>query len=148
MRFALATTASLIVLLAGCGQSGSQREFADVTGTITYQGKALTQGSIYFRPASGEAASGKIGSDGKYHVKGVVGSNKVMISSRESDPWTPDPTKPGAPPKPSAPPKGYMPPKSLIPESYAGPGTPLTFEIKSGTNQKDFDLQDLSSPGK
>src|SRR5262245_38503037 len=48
--FLLAASVPAVVLLGGCGPS---ERLYDVSGTITYEGKAIPKGLIFFDPAKG-----------------------------------------------------------------------------------------------
>ena len=80
-RGALAALAlSLVVLLpgGGCGSKNEGHYVAQtvpVKGTITYKGKALTQGQITFEPENGREAHGTIQPDGTF----------VMTTFKEGD---------------------------------------------------------------
>ena len=72
---------ALLLLICGCGGN------ATVRGTIRYQGRPVTHGSVTFVDAAGDAHSGAIGTDGSYQVDGVGrGLGKIGVISR-------DPTK-------------------------------------------------------
>ena len=65
-------------LVAGCGTGGPQR--ADLSGSVTYEGKPVTAGKIYFTPdaARGNSGPGSFAEirDGRYATtpgQGVVG---------------------------------------------------------------------------
>jgi hypothetical protein len=106
------------------------REYADVTGKITYRGKPVESGEVRFQPSVGAMVSGDIQPDGTYSLKGVIGPNSVMIVSQEAA-VTMDANNP----------KTRQLPKSHIPAIYSTPGGELTFEVKSGANTADFDLK-------
>jgi hypothetical protein len=61
----------LAAVIAGCG--GPSR--AVVTGTVTYQGKAISKGAISFLPCEGTVAAATIAEivDGKYKVDSLGG---------------------------------------------------------------------------
>lgn len=120
---------SSLLLLSGCSRGPT---LGKVSGTVTYKGQPLKEGTITFIPADGRSATGKI-VDGKITDvtcfetnDGVpVGSNKVLIQA----------IVPGA--------DMYAPVKSLIPDRYgsleksdlkaeisAGENPPLTFDLK------------------
>lgn len=74
---------ALCVLLAGCG---SGAKLGRVTGTVSVDGKPVTQGTIMFIPADGKAAVGSIGPDGHYTLTtfddgdgALVGEHRVTI---------------------------------------------------------------------
>jgi hypothetical protein len=65
--------------LAGCGASSQP---VDVSGKVTYQGKAVVCGTVTLVDPGGNAKSGNIGPDGTYTVKGVSpGTVKVAVMS-------------------------------------------------------------------
>lgn len=79
-----------ISAFAGCGGGGDEHETAKITGTVTYDGKTVTGGLIYFEPkSSGDAAPGKMGTarireDGTFAVStygtddgAVIGTHKL-----------------------------------------------------------------------
>ena len=78
--------AACLASLAGCGGgvpsvSSSMTE-ATVRGTVKYKGQPVTEGEIVFDPTninrrSASIASAKIGKDGTYSVKTLVGANSV-----------------------------------------------------------------------
>lgn len=120
----------LLITAVGCGgSSGPVRNYADVTGTVKYQGKPLTVGQVIFQPGSGAAVTGDIQSNGTYSLKGVIGPNSVMILSRDPEPKQTGEKVP------------YVPPKNHIPAKYGTPSGAQPFEVKAGKNTADFDLK-------
>lgn len=129
-------------LAAGCGGS-SGPELARVTGTVSYQGKPISQGTISFQPTdpSGTPATGIIGADGSYALQTTepgdgarLGSYAVAIRSVEGEPEIPLDYIPKK--KPPA-------PKALVPEKYSNPmSSGLTAKVESGRNTINFDLAD------
>jgi hypothetical protein len=67
----------LIACWAGCGRGGG---LAAISGTVTYDGKALEKGLISFLPADGNGptAAAPI-ANGKYIAKAVPGKKLVRI---------------------------------------------------------------------
>ena len=125
---------AILMQSAGCGgPTAPKREYADVVGTVKYQGKPLTTGQVQFQPPSGTIDIGTIQADGTFTMKGTVGTNSVMIVSREGAPKE-DETGPKVK-------KPYVEPKSHIPEKYGRPQSGLSFEVKPGKNTADFDLK-------
>jgi hypothetical protein len=125
----------LCAIIIGCAPSAPKREYADVTGTVTWNGEAVTVGTILFQPVSGAAVSAPIDAEGMFQLKGVVGPNKVMVVGMELpeiDPNAPPPETPQTPP-PMV--------KNLLPAKYATPNSPLEFTVESGSNQADFQLE-------
>jgi hypothetical protein len=76
----------MLILVSGCGGGGTHKEA--VSGSVTWKGQPLYQGTIEFVPADGQRipVSGSI-QNGRYHLlsrPGVApGSYQVRISSRE-----------------------------------------------------------------
>lgn len=117
---------------SGCGggDDAPAREYADVTGKVTYQGEPLKKGQVMFQPPTGEMVVAEIQADGTYSMKGVIGGNNVTIVSRDEMGATN-----------ADDPASRAEPKSYIPVKYGTPASGLIFEVKPGTNTKDFDLQ-------
>ena len=120
--------------LIGCGgpPEAPKREYADVSGTVTHNGKPLGAGTVMFQPPSGALASGEIQANGTYSLKGVIGPNTVTIANRAEAPPSAESRASGAPPVEA---------KPQIPEKYATPAGGLTYEVKAGENKADFNLQ-------
>jgi len=72
--------ALILATVVGC-QRGDQPKYANVKGTVTYNGKPIDKGQITFalegRPPSTMDVVG-----GKYSGQAMVGSNKVSISAK------------------------------------------------------------------
>jgi hypothetical protein len=73
------------LLVAGCNQGD---QIAPVHGRITYNGKPVTVGKIYFFPEHGRPSAGAIAEDGTYSLTWIkpgdgalVGAHKVAIFS-------------------------------------------------------------------
>src|SRR5262245_3303776 len=73
----------LITLAWGCGGGPT---LGRVTGKVTYAGKPVTQGRIWFYPEAGRAALGEIGPDGTYTLTtfkpndgALVGPHRVAV---------------------------------------------------------------------
>lgn len=129
---AVACLAALL-LAAGCGDKGMKT--AKVSGTITYKGKLVPQGSIMFQPQAGPAATGDI-ENGKYTLKtyragdgAVLGSHKVTIISLEDQSGRlPEDRNPLPPP--------------IVPLKYNFPDkSGLTANVEDTANTIDFDLK-------
>lgn len=136
-RIGLAVVVMSGLVAAGCGSGGPS--MGRVSGTVTYQGKALDTGTITFIATDGERpnASGSIQSGGSYSLQttepgdgAVVGDYRVAIT--DVDPTAFNTSLPGAPPSV---------PKSAIPKQYHDPNTSgLTATVAEGNNTKDFKL--------
>jgi hypothetical protein len=83
-------TLALAVALVGCGAPRS-----NVSGTVSYKGKALTAGTIILLAPDNKTHPADIGPDGKYQVAGVArGKVKVaVIVEGPRLPPRPDPVK-------------------------------------------------------
>jgi hypothetical protein len=116
-----------VLPLVGCGDGT-----AEVTGMVTVDKKAVTKGSIAFIPADlkGQTAGGEI-IDGKYTVKVGLGNMKVEIRYPKVVGQKKDYDAPGG--------KYYKTYDESLPAKY-NDQTELYFEVKSGKNEKDWDL--------
>lgn len=127
-----------ILAIAGCGGSA---KVGYVHGVVRLDGKPLTTGTVRFVPDAGRAASGTIQTDGSFDLGtlgksdgAVIGKHRVAIIAYQQ----------------SVPEEGSRPAdvtsvnpnvKPLVPERYMAVGTSrLTFDVKPGSNQADFDL--------
>ena len=111
---ALCLAATLAALTPGCGGVGLGT--VPVEGTVTYQGKPLTNGTVTFQPKEGPPAIGAIGPDGHYklttkeHDDGAIpGHYQVGVTSVEGTPNL----MPGGP--------GYKPIKQILPRHLGQP---------------------------
>jgi hypothetical protein len=135
----------LIVAATGCGGN------ATVTGKVSYQGKALSSGTIQFQDSDNLVTATEIGKDGTYTVKLRTGEAKVGVSVIDNEMAA----KMGAMIKAGRDKKGGFGEKPKIPEGmkkgatlqvlpvkYANPETSgLKMTVKSGSNTQDFDLK-------
>lgn len=126
------------LLTTGCGSDGPT--MGRVSGTVNYQGKPLSTGTVTFVATNGTNpnATGTIQSDGSYSLQttepddgAVVGDYKVAITDVDSAVYnTP---MPGMPPEV---------PKSAIPNKYSDSNSSgLTATVEAGRNTKNFDLE-------
>ncbi len=81
---ALFVQATILLTLAGCG--GDDFSLGKVTGTVTCEGKPVTQGAVAFTPVAtgsasmvGKPAMGRIGSDGAFELMTYVQSDGAVI---------------------------------------------------------------------
>lgn len=127
--------ATLLALAVGCAGRG------DVSGKVTYQGKALVWGTVQVEGSDGMLKQANITTDGTYSVRGVAtGQAKVAVSSinPSSSDFQPRQAEgqPAPPPRPVV--KGWFP----IPEKYDTPHkSGLAYPIKSGANTIDIELK-------
>jgi hypothetical protein len=116
--------------LLGCA-GGS--DTGEVSGTVTYDGKPVEDGAISFFPSDGKGptAGGTI-KNGKYTATKVpVGTAKVSISGSKVVGKKKVYDTPDSPEMPVT--------KELLPEKY-NTKTELTLDVKSGSNEKNWDL--------
>lgn len=131
--------ALLTALLALTGCDGSYA--GEVSGGVTVDGQTPAEGSsITFIPADGKSSGGGgLIKDGKYAVALPVGDYKVEIRVPESA----RPPKAGRGGKTEGPgpgPGGVANIKESLPAKY-NDRTELTFSVKSGRNEKNWDLK-------
>jgi hypothetical protein len=132
-------------VLVGCSASGDGLPREEVSGSVTFDGRSLANGSISFIPAGGPSAGGDTtpgGStitDGKFSIPreaGLVpGTYNVAIYASDQG-AAPRPARVGAAPKASERPKQLIPAKfnsntELKSEIKKGGGNDLTFSIQS-----------------
>jgi hypothetical protein len=83
----------ILATVVGC-QRGDKQTYANVKGTVTYNGKLIEKGQITFA-LEGRPPSTMDIVDGKYSGQAMVGSNKVSVSARKKV-ATPPPVRGGA----------------------------------------------------
>ena len=118
--------------LLGCSGGPSPDPTAAVTGKVTFQGAAVSEGMINFYDAKrGNAATVKLGADGAYSLPAVVlGDYSVFITPLSVEVPV-DATKPA--PSPANP--------ANIPEKYRdGKTSGLKTTVKAGTNTASFEM--------
>jgi hypothetical protein len=155
-----------LAVVLGCGDSSGLSRRYSVSGTVTYNGKAVEHGTIKFAPAGleGRAAGGTI-SDGQYSLTtqdpddgALPGKYKVSVVAKATDPSKVElkvkKPRDGAmseadkktvaayyPQKIAA--KAVAVAKNLVPAKYGSPETSgLTFEVKEQSNTANFPLTD------
>jgi len=69
-----------LAAVVGC-QQGEKQNYANVSGTVTYNGQPIEKGQITFALA-GRAPSTMDINDGKFAGQAMVGSNKVSVSAK------------------------------------------------------------------
>ena len=118
-------------LVVGCGAGGG--DVGELSGSVSYDGKPVSEGSITFIATDGKSptAGGSI-KDGKYTASKVpAGSSKVSISAVKVVGKKKAYDTPDSPEVPITEP--------LLPEKY-NVKTELKYDVKAGTQTKDFDL--------
>ncbi len=131
-RFGVLAIAIGLFTLPGCGETSTMPKTVEVAGTVTVNGKPLTEGMINFSSSStGDAANAKIGPDGRFLFgNGVLpGTYRVTITPQGSD----------TPPAP-----GVTPPSLNleIPSKYTDvTSTDLKAVVAPGSDDFTFDLK-------
>ncbi len=140
---------ALISAQSGCGGDPSLPKLGKVSGTVTYQGKAVDAGHIVFTPVAGkggetgQSATGEISSGGSYSITtfntgdgAILGEHVVTVELRKAGE--------DAYPKPNA--DGtidYKLPKSLGPVKYSKAETsPLRCTVVAEGTKFDMELKD------
>jgi len=124
-----------MIFATGCGQGGASGRQA-ISGTVTFQGKPLEQGTIQIisMDPGKQAISGGMIKGGKFSIaadKGLApGKYRVRISSPEEGSGA-APAMPGDP-APVA--------KERIPPEYSGPESKLEIEVTKG-GKNEFKLE-------
>jgi len=118
-----------LVALAGCGGGSTT---AEVTGTVSFEGKPVEKGAITFRATDGKGGtSGGEILNGKYTVLAPLGPTKVEINGTKVVGKKKIYNTPDSPTMDVA--------EELLPKKY-NEKTELTFDVKPGKNEKDFPL--------
>ena len=119
----------MLLLLVGCREN----KLSEVSGSVTYDGKPLEQGSIAFVPVDGMAQSGGGAIiQGKYVARNVpAGMAKVRITGAQV---TGEKKMDYG-----ANPQTVITATEMLPAKY-NTATELTYEVKPGNQIKDFDL--------
>lgn len=116
-------------LSVGCGSDAPQREYGQVSGTVTMDGKPLTTGKVIFQHVEGPSLDAPINPDGTYSQNIPVGDTKIAIHCRE-----PDIVEGGVR-------KEVVPGKSIVPIKYAtAEMTPLKYNVIPGESKFDIKL--------
>jgi len=122
------------LLLFGCGGGGEETvELITVSGTVTYEGTPISEGTIQFEnPTTGIAASSELSSDGEYSLEVSTGKYDVTVYP----PVVQIDSGPDSPPT-----EGYK-EVDNIPEKYRQIGTTdLEANVKEDGQSIDFDLK-------
>lgn len=129
----------LCLAMVGCGSG--QAPTVPVEGTVLYQGKPLTSGSVMFLSATGSVAVGEIGKDGTFRLStdkaegATIGTHRVAINSFR-EPTAEERAK-------AAGTESGPQPVPAIPQKYLTPDTSnLTAEVKAKNEPFRFELTD------
>jgi hypothetical protein len=74
------TALAVAIGLVGCGKNDGAPDFANVSGTVTYNSKPLDKGQITFS-TDGRPPTAMDVVDGKFAGRAMVGSNKVAVAA-------------------------------------------------------------------
>ena len=131
MSMRLPTSAGVVALflaLSGCSTDSA----AEVSGTVTFDGKPVADGAISFRSPDGSTSTaGGIVKDGKYSAKVPRGTMKVEITGAKVVGQKKVYNTPNSPMMPIT--------EEMLPSKY-NVATTLTYEVKPGSQVKDFEL--------
>ncbi len=140
--FLLGCVLAVALLSGGCGRNRGPERVV-VSGTVTFKGEPVANGTIRFvpDPSSGMPTAGTVIKDGKYNAErfgGVpVGTHKVQIEAMRAVKLGP-PAKPGEPVPLRS--EGFI---KYIPKKY-NDNTQLEITIEPDSEEivKNFDLTD------
>ena len=123
------------VVLCGCGSDGP--ELADVTGTVTLDGKPVPNATVIFNPveAGGSTSLGKTDDQGNYRLEYSQDKKGAMLGKHEVEISTQKIAADEMPDDGGAAQTAYVP----IPAKYRKRGE-LTAEVKDQRNKIDFAL--------
>ena len=126
-------------LLAGCGTSEDSRgPLGSLSGTVTHEGTALTEGLVYLQQNDGSGAGGgTIGPDGTFEITGGA-SGGIPIGTYTI--WFAPPVIPD--PDPNDPvTEETVKEMPNLPQKYRSQASSdLTVKIEEGDNSKTFEL--------
>jgi hypothetical protein len=74
------TALAAIIAVVGCGTKTGAPAYANVSGTVNYNGRPLDKGQITFQ-TDGRPPSAMDIVDGKFNGQAMIGSNKVAVSA-------------------------------------------------------------------
>ncbi len=122
-----------VALVTGCGKSYSPPPSAKASGQVTYKGKPVTAGEIYFVAAEkGFSANGTLDSEGKYQLSSGLPSASYKVYF--AGPKVVQPPRPGV--------KAPKLDPFVLPAKYLREATSGQFaDIKAGDNKVDFKLE-------
>jgi hypothetical protein len=128
---------------AGCG-----RATGDVSGTVTYGGKAVPVGTVAFYDADGQWLASSPISGGTYSVAGVpTGPATIAVTTPRAGPGRRGTRLPPPPPRGA---KKTARPKAepvTVPDKYGSPAkSGLTYTVKTGTQVHDLQLKEEPPP--
>ncbi len=80
------------LLAIGCGGDGkTEGPTGEVEGTVTVDGKPLTEGSVsFYQPETGESGGAELGAGGKFKLESPLPVGKYQVAFQPPDPPQPD----------------------------------------------------------
>jgi hypothetical protein len=131
----------LAMVAAGCGGQRASYQTAEVTGKVTYKGKALPGGMVNFvADKGGVASNGVIDENGNYKISAPIGDVHISVDNRmleKKGPGGPVLRRPDSD-APTVPKGTYV----QIPEKYAATDfSGLTYKVVAGTQTHDIPLE-------
>jgi hypothetical protein len=129
----VAVLSVLTLVAVGCAGRG------DVSGKVTYKGKALVFGTVQMEAADKTFKQVNIESDGSFAIPGVpVGEARIAVSSANPHSSDFQPLHAGPRFQPAKPVTGWFP----IPSEYQDINkSPLTYTVNRGLNTYDIELK-------
>jgi hypothetical protein len=127
----------LVLFFAGCGE---RRNAAPVSGKVTVNGQPVADVGVNFEPVGSGAGRGSFGrtdASGNYSLSFIDNGQSGAMIGRHQITFT-DMQNIGGSDEPDGGP-ALKPRKSRLPASALS--QPQEFEVKSGSNQADFDLK-------
>jgi hypothetical protein len=145
----LGRLALMALILASLSVSGCGKSRGVISGTVKYQGKLVTSGTVVMIGPDEIPASSAIGPDGRYNLEVMPGRVKVGVSSPSpdqtaaADRLTAVNLKRGAGPRvantpPPAAPPGWFP----LPDKFADADkSGVTIDVNGPNDSQDIDLK-------
>jgi len=90
-RLGLVLLPVAIAVVVGCDK-GEKPKYANVSGTVTYNGAPIDKGQITFAPEGRPPSTMDI-QDGKFNRQAMIGSNKIIVSAKKRSGSAPKLTK-------------------------------------------------------
>jgi len=128
LRYSL--LAVTLIALTGCGGGGTQVDIVNLTGKVTFEGAAVTEGTVQFvDETAGMSSSAEIGAEGAYSVELPAGTFKITVT----------PPMVEVSEGPDSPPSEDYKEMDNIPEKYRqGTTTDLTVTVKESGQTHDI----------
>lgn len=129
----------LLSLATGCGGQAN----GTISGTVTYQGKALPGGTVTFVPEAGAPVHAEIQSDGSYRMSNApLGPVKIGVQTKSAQKAPSSSSMPRNPKDFEKFKSAMMNTESLIPAKYTDPNNSgLTYTVTKGKQQHDIELK-------